>query len=105
SSADPATVAREVRAAVSGYKASSTVAVVGHFPGEGGASQDPAEGPATVGLGLSDLQARDLQPFVAVARQAPAVMLSNALYVAFDGVTPATLLPDAVKLLRDIGFR
>ena len=33
--------------------------------------------------------------------RAPAMQMSNAIYVAFDGVTPATLLPEAVKELRD----
>jgi beta-N-acetylhexosaminidase len=32
--------------------------------------------------------------------------MSAALYAAWDGVTPATLLPEAVALLRDrVGFR
>jgi beta-N-acetylhexosaminidase len=31
-------------------------------------------------------------------------MMSNALYAAFDGVTPATELPQAVGLLRGFGF-
>jgi beta-N-acetylhexosaminidase len=32
--------------------------------------------------------------------------MSNALYAAFDGVTPASLSPDAVSLLRDrLGYR
>ena len=29
------------------------------------------------------------------------MQMSNAIYVAFDSVTPATLLPEAVKELRD----
>ena len=28
------------------------------------------------------------------------IEVSDAVYAAFDGVTPATLLPDAVSLLR-----
>ena len=31
--------------------------------------------------------------------------MTNAIYAAFDGVTPATLLPEAVEELRDrLGF-
>src|SRR5207253_2688564 len=45
-------------------------------------------------------RARDLIPFAAVAPTAPVIMVSNALYAAFDGVTPAGLLPRAVELLR-----
>jgi beta-N-acetylhexosaminidase len=98
---DPARTARLARAAVDGYRTGGLIAVVGHFPGEGAASQDPAKGAATVGLSRAELEARDLQPFRAVARVAPVIELSNALYVAFDGVTPATLLPDAVAWLRE----
>jgi beta-N-acetylhexosaminidase len=104
-SADPASTAGDVAAAVAGYRSTGVLAAVGHFPGEGGASQDPLRGPATVGLSLAQLRAADLQPFAAVVRTAPAIQLSDALYAAWDGVTPATLLPDAVRLLRSMGFR
>jgi len=78
----------------------------GHFPGQGAVNQDPDTGTASVGLALSDLRARDELPFAAVARTAPAIVMSNSLYAAFDGVTPAGLLPDAVRELRDhVGFR
>jgi beta-N-acetylhexosaminidase len=98
--ADPGLATADVRAAVSGYRAGGLIAIVGHFPGEGGASQDPMVGAATVGGRMSDLLAADVKPFAAVAGLAPVIQLSDALYTAFDGVTPATLLPDAVSLLR-----
>jgi beta-N-acetylhexosaminidase len=101
----PATVAGEVRAAVEGYRRAGVAAAVGHFPGEGGASGDPGVEPATVGLSLDELRAADLEPFAAVARTVPAVQMSGAMYAAWDGVTPATLLPEAVALLRRQGFR
>jgi beta-N-acetylhexosaminidase len=52
------------------------------------------------------LRARDLVPFEAVAKRAPAVVVSNAVYAAFDGVTPAVLLPEAIDgvLRRELGF-
>jgi beta-N-acetylhexosaminidase len=100
-----ATVAGDVRAAVDAYRHAGIAAAVGHFPGEGGASGDPGVGPATVGLSLDELRAADLKPFAAVARTAPAVQMSGAMYAAWDGVTPATLLPEAVALLRRQGFR
>jgi beta-N-acetylhexosaminidase len=99
-SADPALVTTLVKAAVVGYRSGGLIAMVGHFPGEGAASQDPTLGAATVGLGLSALEAADMKPFAAVAGLAPVTQLSDALYAAFDGVTPATLLPDAITLLR-----
>jgi beta-N-acetylhexosaminidase len=71
----------------------------------GAASQDPLEGPATVGLGLDELVARDVRPFAASVQLAEAMQMSAALYAAWDGVTPATILPEAVALLRTrLGF-
>ncbi len=106
---EPGPTARFTRAAVDGYRRGGVAAVVGNFPGEGAAAQDPNEGPAPVGLTLDELRARDMQPFAVVARgkqAAPAMQLSNAVYSAFDGVTPATLLPEVVSELRKrLGFR
>jgi beta-N-acetylhexosaminidase len=98
---DPAAVASMSAAAVAGYKDGEVAAAPGHFPGEGAASGDPAVEAATVGVSLADLRARDFQPFQALAAHAPAIQLSAATYVAFDGVTPATLLPEVVGLLRN----
>jgi len=98
--ANAALVTTLVHAAVTGYKAGGLIAVAGHFPGEGAASADPALSAATVGLQMSDLSNRDLKPFAAIATLAPVIQLSDALYAAFDGVTPATLLSDTVTLLR-----
>jgi beta-N-acetylhexosaminidase len=102
---DPLPVARLVRGAVDGWTDARVASAPGRFPGEGAASQDPLQGAATVGLGLDELIARDVRPFAAVAARAPAIQMSAALYAAWDGVTPATLLPDAVRLLRErLGF-
>lgn len=102
---DEAYVARAVSAAVDGYLRARVIPAVGSFPGAGGAAQDPDLGPAPVSLSLPELAARDLVPFRAIAGRAPVIVLSNATYVAFDGVTPASVLPAAVRLLRDrLGF-
>ena len=100
----PGKVKSAVVASVSAYRQAKVVAAVGPFPGDGAASQDPAEGPAPVGLGLDELRQADITPFAAVAtgpRAVPAIQMSNAIYTAFDSVTPATLLPEAVDELRD----
>ncbi|HEY8584641.1 MAG TPA: glycoside hydrolase family 3 N-terminal domain-containing protein, partial [Capillimicrobium sp.] len=99
-SRDPARAARLVRAAVRAYRRAGLASAPGSFPGQGAASQDPRMGPATVGLDLSALQREDLQPFVAAAPQAPAIQMSAAVYAAWDGVTPASLAPEAYDLLR-----
>ena len=104
---DPEVVTRMVRAAVAGYRRGGVVSAVSHFPGIGAASADPALATATVGLSLEELRQRDLRPFAAVARRVPVVMVSNAVYAAYDGITPAVLLPGVVgQLLRSqLGFR
>jgi beta-N-acetylhexosaminidase len=96
----PGVVARDAAAAVNGYRASGIISAAGHFPGEGAASADPDEMMATVGGSLSSLEQRDLIPFATIAPTAPVIMMSNATYAAYDGVTPAGLLPQAVQLLR-----
>jgi beta-N-acetylhexosaminidase len=100
----PAQVTSAVQATVAEYNKLGVAAAVGPFPGDGAASQDPNAGPAPVGLSLDDLRDADMKPFAAVAKgdtTAPAMQMTNAIYVGYDGVTPATLLPDAVKELRD----
>ena len=101
-------VTRAVRTSVGAYRSASIVSAVGPFPGDGAASQDPNAGPAPVGLGIEQLRARDMKPFAAVAKgrsATPAMQMSNATYVAYDAVTPATLLPAAYDELRDrLGF-
>jgi beta-N-acetylhexosaminidase len=99
-STDPGAVAAFSDAAVRGYEAAGIVSATGHFPGAGGASADPDQMSATVGGSLAALGARDLLPFATVATHAPVIVMSNAVYAAFDGVTPAGLLPRAVQLLR-----
>jgi beta-N-acetylhexosaminidase len=100
-SSSPATVASFARAAVDGYRAAGVISAVGHFPGTGGASADPDQQTATVGGTLASLEARDLVPFASAAASAPVIVMANAVYAAFDGVTPAGLLAQAVELLRD----
>jgi len=104
-SADPIVVARSARAAVEGWRGGGIAPVVSSYPGTGAASSDPSEAVATVGLSLDELRARDTSVFHGVVKRAPVVRMSAALYAAFDGVTPATLLPEAIAMLRRAGFR
>lgn len=103
---DPERVARLTAAAVRGWRAGGVVPAPGRFPGEGAASQDPLQGPASVGLSRSELAARDLVPFRAVLR-APAMTVSSAAFAAYDPVTPASLTPAIVRdLLRgELGYQ
>jgi beta-N-acetylhexosaminidase len=104
---DPAIAAELAAAAVRGCEQGGVACAVLHFPGLGAASQDPAEGPATVSLDPATLAARDLAAFeAAFAQRVPAVVLSLAFYASYDPVTPAALArPIVAGLLRDeLGF-
>lgn len=98
---DPARVVRAVRAAVTGWKQGGVTPIVNSFPGEGAASQNPELGPARVGLDLQSLRDNAIRAFNAVSRDVRGIQMSAALYSALDPVTPATLLPEAVALLRE----
>jgi beta-N-acetylhexosaminidase len=105
---DPHEVARYAAGAVAAYRRARELSVVEHFPGLGAASQDTREGPAQVGLSLSDLQRRDLVPFRAAFRAgAPAVLLSHALYTTDDFTTPGSLSHKVATdlLRRQLHFR
>ncbi len=98
---DEQTVARRVRRAVRAWRSTGVVPAIGHFPGQGGASQDPLEGPAVVGGTKEELRGRDLVPFEAIAARAPVIVVSSAAFTSYDPVTPAAVLPEVVRdLLR-----
>lgn len=104
---DPETTARLVGAAVRGCRAAGLVCALRHFPGQAGASADTDAEPATVSLTAAELEGRDLQAFRAgISAGARAVVLSHAMFTAFDPVTPASLTREIVsELLRDeLGF-
>jgi beta-N-acetylhexosaminidase len=102
---DPARVVRAVRASVTGWQEGGVTPIVNSFPGEGAASQNPDLGPATVGLDLQSLRDNAIRAFNAVSRDVRGIQMSAALYSALDPVTPATLVPEAVALLRgDLDF-
>lgn len=105
---DPALVAELARAALQGCEEGELACAPLHFPGLGAASQDTADGPATVSLDEGTLISRDVEPFRAAAEaKAPAMVLSLGLYPAFDSIVPAALAPAvATDLLRgEVGFR
>jgi beta-N-acetylhexosaminidase len=105
---DPRDVADYADAVVDAYRAAGLLTAPAHFPGLGSGSQDPRLGPSQVGSGLAMLRARDLVPFRAAIRAgAPAITVSNGLYVTDDFVTPGSLSPALIGglLRRDLGFR
>jgi beta-N-acetylhexosaminidase len=103
---EPGAVARTAAAVAGAYARAGVRSVPGQFPGAGTANVDPDQGQATVGDSRDDLRKRDLVPFRRVAPTVKAIQLTNASYAAFDGVSPADLLPDIATglLRRDVRF-
>ncbi|MGI8513412.1 MAG: glycoside hydrolase family 3 N-terminal domain-containing protein, partial [Solirubrobacteraceae bacterium] len=104
---DAATVTAMTAQAVEAYRRGGVISAVGHFPGAGSASENPNFATASVGLSLPELRERDLRPFAAVAGRTPVIVVSNAVYAAYDGATPAVELPEVIGglLRRELGFR
>jgi beta-N-acetylhexosaminidase len=105
---DPELVTAMTAASVRGCGQTDVACATPFFPGLGASSQSTSSGPATVGLDAASLEARDLASFrAAVAQKVPAVVVSLALYSAYDPVTPAALSPSiAGSLLRgQLGFK
>jgi len=88
---------------VGAYRAKHVFSAVKHFPGLGATDQSTEEGPATVGLGLDELRARDLIPFrTAIDAGVPGVVVGHALYAINDFTVPASLSKAvATDLLRN----
>jgi beta-N-acetylhexosaminidase len=104
----PRPAAQFATASVNAYKRAGLMSAAEHFPGLGGATQSPDDGPASVGLSLAQLRKRDLVAFAAAIRAGvPAIVISNASYSTDDFVTPATLSRAvSTDLLRDeMNFR
>ena len=92
---------------VAAYRAQHVFSAVEHFPGLGATDQSTEEGPATVGLDLDELRARDLIPFeAAIDAGVPAVVICHALYPINDFTVPASLSRSIATglLRRELGF-
>lgn len=104
---DAGVAAAMTAAALAGCQKGGIACAPSHFPGEGSATLDTTQGPSSVALDASTLARRDLVPFeAAFDAGAPAVVVSAAIFTAYDPVTPATLAePVATGLLREeLGF-
>ena len=88
----PELVSAYAEETVGAYRAEHVFSAVKDFPGLGAADQSTEEGPATVGLGLDELRARDLIPFeAAIDAGVPGVVIGHALYALNDFTVPASL--------------
>ncbi|HEV7846065.1 MAG TPA: glycoside hydrolase family 3 N-terminal domain-containing protein [Thermoleophilaceae bacterium] len=105
---DPAVVAAYAKATIPAYRAEKVFSAATHFPGLGAADQSTEEGPATVGLGLEELELRDLVPFKAAAQAGvPGIVVGHALYPFTDFTVPASLSKqvDTDLLRRQLRFK
>lgn len=103
-SPDPSHVVRYARAFAAGLSDAGISPVFKHFPGHGRSSGDSHHEPVTVPP-LDQLRAHDLRPFAELARTPGAGMMLGHQQV--PGLTgedrPASLSPDAYRLLREGG--
>lgn len=104
--ADPDLVGRMGAAAVEGYEAAGIVSSAKHFPNHGPARSDSHVARPVVDHDLETVRAVDLPPFRAAADAGvPMVMVGHLLYPHIDPDNPASLSPDALRLLREeLGF-
>jgi beta-N-acetylhexosaminidase len=85
---------------ITAQQAGQVAATAKHFPGLGAAtaSQNTDEVPVTISLSRGTLQARDEYPYrAAISAGVKLVMLSWAVYPAFDPSLPAGLSPAIVQ--------
>lgn len=105
-SPDTAVAAIATASAIKGYDAAGIVSTVKHFPGHGTATTDSHESLPLVDSSLAEIEEHDLPPFAAaIAKSAPAVMLSHLDLTAIAPDVPASMAPEVYELLRDdLGF-
>jgi beta-N-acetylhexosaminidase len=104
----PAEVAARVRASVRGARAGDVAATAKHFPGIGEAAANTDDAPVTIEATRVQLEDRDLPPFrAAIAERVPLVMVSHALYPAYDRFSIASQSGALLRFLlrRKLGFR
>lgn len=104
---DPARVAKLAGAWLQGHVSEGVAACLKHFPGHGDTGQDSHLDLPRVDKTLGAIEQLELQPFRALASQAPSLMSAHIVFGALDPALPATLSPAALQhLLRDQwGFR
>jgi beta-N-acetylhexosaminidase len=92
--ASPSLVTAMGRAFAEGLERAGIVPVFKHFPGHGSTALDTHLGPARLDIAWELLERRDLVPFAAVARSAPAIMAAHVCVPDVDGDTPASMSHD-----------
>ena len=103
---NPQIVARMGAASVRGYEAAGVVSAAKHFPNHGAATVDSHQGLPVVRHGMAKIRVHDFPPFrAAIEAGVPMVMVGHLVYPAIDPDRPASLSPEAYRLLRqDLDF-
>ena len=99
-SGDPDSVADFARRSVAACLQLKLFCAAKHFPGIGAATTPTDEGPAQIGLPMSQLMARDVVPFAAAIKAGiPGLVVGEGLYETDNFITPATL---SQKIIGDL---
>jgi beta-N-acetylhexosaminidase len=104
--ATPELVIAHGRATLRGMEAAGIAGCGKHFPGHGDTEVDSHLGLPRVRHPRSRINAVELAPFAALAKELPAIMTAHIVFDALDPSRPATLSPIiATDLLRkELGF-
>jgi beta-N-acetylhexosaminidase len=104
-SGDPHVAALAVRAFATGLARGGVASTLKHFPGLGSVGTTTDDSPAEVSLSADELTSIDEVPFVyGIAAGADLVMMSSAVYSAFDDVPALLSRPVIHGLRRSLGF-
>jgi beta-N-acetylhexosaminidase len=99
---DPETVGRFVSAQMKGLSQGGIVPCVKHFPGHGDTAVDSHYGLPVISKSRLELDTCELVPFRrAVAEGVESVMTAHISMPGIGSELPASLSPDAIKILRD----
>ncbi|WP_159620167.1 glycoside hydrolase family 3 N-terminal domain-containing protein [Ruania rhizosphaerae] len=94
--------ARAVEAAVQGFADGGVLSSLKHFPGHGALTVDSHEDLPVQSASADELAERDLAPFRAgIEAGAPTVMMGHISVEAWDPGVPASLSPEAYRVLRE----
>lgn len=102
-SSDPAVVATFAGQAIKAMQQAKLQPVIKHFPGMGSASGNTDFRSATTDP-LATLKERDFLPYDALSSLRPDVMIGNMIVPDLTKGQPAIWSPEAISLLRDMGY-
>ncbi|MFF1573530.1 glycoside hydrolase family 3 protein [Leifsonia sp. NPDC058292] len=100
----PGLVSRHVAAITDGIQAGGVAACAKHFPGHGDTVVDSHHGLPRVELDRATLAADHLPPFAAAVEAGIAAVMTSHVVVPAFGELPATLNPELLRTLRELGF-